>query len=80
MLNAVVKSSAPGGIVDLVKTDGEYSIRTLAQFIINHFLYVLSLLLNQLFKLDLLFAIKLFNPQPIKTHFTWSHQFVHQTL
>ena len=34
MLNAVVKSSAPGGIVDLVKIDGEYSISTLAQFMI----------------------------------------------
>ena len=34
MLNAVVKSSAPGGIVDLVKIDGEYSITTLAQSII----------------------------------------------
>jgi hypothetical protein len=33
MLNAVVKSSAPGGIVPFVKIDGEYSITTLPQFI-----------------------------------------------
>ena len=32
--NAVVNSSAPGGIVAVVKTDGEYSIRTAAPFII----------------------------------------------
>jgi hypothetical protein len=28
-----VKYSAPGGIVDFVNIDGEYSINTLAQFI-----------------------------------------------
>jgi hypothetical protein len=32
MLNAVVKSSAPGGIVPFVKIDGEYSITTLHPF------------------------------------------------
>jgi hypothetical protein len=47
MLKAVVKSSAPGGIVDFVKIDGEYSITTLHHFIISHFL---SLVANQFSK------------------------------
>jgi hypothetical protein len=78
MLNAVVKSSAPGGIVDFVKTVGEYSMITLAQSIITFFLLSFVLASNQAFKLDLLFFIISFSQFQIRTHFIVNHHSSHR--